>query len=146
MATNQLLRKRAEELTKKFLDQYNYVDLHALGPYYNKTSETNEIAVFKDEALINTVRMWMLSKSGDYYREPQRCGVIDLLLGAPMNQTNIDSIKNSVLSKFKAEFTLVEIIQLQINADTINRVWKVAFQVLDIINKKLVNFSINVQV
>jgi len=143
---NELIKKRVDELTKKFLDQYDYVDVHALGPYYDKTTDSTEIAVFKDNALVNTVRMWMLSKSGDYYREPQRGGVIDQILGAKMTQESLDTLKNYIINKFKNEFTLVEIVQLNINADPIYRIWRVAFQVIDIINKKLVNFSVNVQV
>jgi cobyric acid synthase len=143
---NELIKKRVDELTKKFLDQYDYVDLNALGPYYNKTTKSNEIAVFKDAALVNTVRMWMLSKAGDYYREPQRGGIIDEILGTKMTQENLNNLKSYMINKFKSEFTLVEIVQLDLTADPISRTWKVAFQVLDIINKTLVNFSVNVQV
>jgi len=143
---NQLILKRVKELRTKFLDQYDYVDLHSLGIYYDKETESNEIAVFKDKALINTVKMWMLSKKGDYYREPLRGGVIELLLGSPMTPQRASEIRSQIIDKFRIDFSLVELVQLTIDMDVKLKIWKVKYEVLDIINKKLVNFSVNVQV
>lgn len=143
---SELLLKRVEELTTKFLDQYNYVDLHALGVFYKKSTDSQEISVYKDDALINTVKMWMLSRKGDYYREPLRGGIIDFILGSKMNLDSSNAIRDKILTQFKTDFSLVEIVQLTIEMDTNNKVWKIAYNVIDIINKKLVNFSVNVQV
>jgi hypothetical protein len=141
-----IIANRIEELKRKFLTVTEYVDLYFRGIYVDPSSGEPLIAVSRDKALENSVKIWMLSRKGDYYREPFKGGVLDLLLGTPLDESRSEEIKSAITSKFQEDFSLVELKDLFIEIDYEVRVWKVGYSILDILNKRLVEFNINVQV
>lgn len=141
-----IIGARLEELKKKFIDTTEYVDLYFRGIYVDPSTREPRIAVKRDKALENIVKMWMLSRRGDFYREPFRGGVLDLLLATPLSEDQRETIAASIRSKFEKDFTLIELKSIFVEIDYELRVWKVRYSVLDILNKRLVDFNVNVQV
>jgi len=141
-----IITQRLKELEAKFVDSTEYIDLNIFGVYTSTVTGNYELAVHRDFALINSVKMWMLSRTGDYYREPTKGGIIDLLLGAPMEPSNYTSLSNEIAKKFADNFNLVELINLNLEADPVLKIWHVRVKVLDIINKRALEFSIGLEV
>ena len=140
-----ILSARIDELTAKFIDSTNYVDLNMTGTYVDESGNI-EVSLLRDKALVNGVKMWMLSREGDYYREPEKGGILDLLLGTPLDEEYSQNLKSEITTKFNAQFTLVQLIDLDVSIDNNLGVWKLYYKVLDILNKKIVDFNVNVQV
>ena len=140
-----ILSARIDELTAKFIDSTNYVDLNMTGTYIDESGNV-EVSLLRDKALVNGVKMWMLSREGDYYREPEKGGILDLLLGTPLDEEYSQNLKSEISTKFNAQFSLVQLVDLNVGIDNQLGVWKLYYKVLDVLNKKIVDFNVNVQV
>ena len=144
--SSNIILERLKELKDRFVTSTQYVDLNIFGVYTDPDTLTQEISVYRDKALINSVKMWMMSRIGDYYRDPTKGGVIDLLLSSPLTPEYRDELIQTISSKFSAQFSLIELNQLNIDMDVELRIWKVSYKVVDIINKRALDFAVNVQV
>ena len=143
---NNLVKSRFEELQEKFLKSTDYVDLNMFGPYEDENFNTIEIALRREKAIMNSVRMWVLSRQGDYYREPERGGIIELLLGSPMNDQQAETIVREISNGFAENFDLIELQSIDVFYDYDLKLWFLAFKVIDLLNKRVVDFNINAQV
>lgn len=141
-----IISARLKELEDKFISATEYVDLNVFGVYHSTQTNNWEIAVHRDFALTNSVKMWMLSKTGDYYREPTKGGIIDLLLGSSMSEEHTNSLRRDIMKRFEDNFTLIELVDLDLEPDPVSKIWKVKFKILDVINKRIAEFSLGLEV
>jgi len=83
-----------------------------------------------EEALNQSIKLWLVSSQGDIVRGPKRGGYINYWLMKPMAVDNIDRIKMAIKDGIYQDFTPSLAIELlQIEADFENRQWHIYMEV-----------------
>jgi hypothetical protein len=141
-----IIDQRLTDLTRRIDEISLYTDLILSGPKYDEDTNEIIITVTKNEALKNAVRMWFLSKMGDYERDPTRGGVLDMLLGRQLTDENAVALSSSIAAKFKIEFPYVVLGELIISVNYKINSWRAYMTLADLVSKQIIDLSINVQV
>jgi len=144
--TSYLLQDRIKSLEDKFLNQTEYTDLHVSGIYTNPVTQELDITVTRSDALMNSVKMWMMSSTAEFYRNPQRGGILSLLIGSQMNEQTQSYVESEIKTRFARDFTLVGLLSVSVTADENSRIWLIYCRVLDVINKRIADLNLNIQV
>lgn len=88
------------------------------------------LQLWGEEALKQSIKLWLASFQGDIVRNPKRSGYITYWLMKPMSVDNIDRIKMAIKDGIYQDFTPSLIIDLlQIEADFENRHWHIYMEV-----------------
>ncbi len=83
-----------------------------------------------EDALKQSIKLWLASFQGDVVRNPKRSGYITYWLMKPMSIENIDRIKMAIKDGIYQDFEPNLIIDLlQIEADFENRQWHIYMEV-----------------
>ena len=88
------------------------------------------IQVWEDEALINSLKMWIVSRRGDIIREPGRGGyLIDWLL-KPMNEISAEDVEMAIRDGIDQDFDpFLKILYLSVTPNKDQRYWNIYMEV-----------------
>lgn len=81
--------------------------------------------VWQEEALKNSIRLWIGSFEGDFIGQPRRGGEVMKHLFKPMNRTSIKKMKADLIKSFDNEFgNFARIERLSVTPMYAERKWK----------------------
>ncbi len=88
------------------------------------------IQVWEEDALINSLKMWIVSRRTDIVREPGRGGyVIDWLTKAAQEQ-NIENLEMAIRDGIDQDFSPpLQIINLEVTVNALKRTWNIYMEV-----------------
>ena len=92
------------------------------------------------DALKNVFKLWLFSNAGDYGRKIHLGGVLDFIIGKPLNESMRTEIFKKLSEEITAKFYNLVPQDLVIVADTENRAFRITLYLSDIYNK----FNFNV--
>ena len=88
------------------------------------------LQVWEQDALINSLKMWISSRKGDMIHEPRRGGYLIDWLTKSMNETNIENLEMSIRDGLDQDFSpRLQIINLIVSPDTKKRQWNIYMEV-----------------
>lgn len=141
------LEQKLDDIKRRYVDVTEYSDLSSTGLFADQESGGRPgISIRGNTALKNAIRLWVMSRIGDYDRNPNKGGSLDLILSFPVTKENQSSLKSALESKFKAEVPYVGLINLQVNAKEDVGVWQIILGVADLVTKQILDVSVNVKV
>jgi hypothetical protein len=86
--------------------------------------------IWEEEALKQSIKLWIASKKGEALRAPERGGYINRWLMQPMKDSNIDIIKMAIRDGIAQDFTpLLEILELDVKPLYDKRAWYIYLKV-----------------
>ncbi|MFW6225386.1 MAG: hypothetical protein ACOC3V_00340 [bacterium] len=86
--------------------------------------------IWNDEALNQSVKLWLASFKGEIVRDPSRSGYITYWLMRPMNEAVIDNIETAIYDGFYQDFRpYLEIRTLKIEPNYAERYWYIYMEV-----------------
>lgn len=152
MSASSIITRNIERLGQKFLSQVNYLDID----YRGKPEESaealvttidlaaisrQEIEAYKNypytptiregAVLVNDLKLWLMSTTGDYYRRLDFGGFLDNIHQYPLSNKNADTLRSSLLQAVETQFPSVEVIHLSVEADIENRGWRLQIIIKD---------------
>ncbi len=88
------------------------------------------LQVWEQDALINSLKMWISSRRGGIIREPTRGGYLIDWLTKTMSETNIENLEMSIRDGIDQDFSPhLQIINLIVSPDTKKRQWNIYMEV-----------------
>lgn len=88
------------------------------------------LQVWEKDALINSLKMWIISRRGDVVREPQRGGYVFDWLLKPMNSVNAEEVEMSIRDGIDQDFTpFLRILNLSVTPINEKRQWRIYMEV-----------------
>jgi hypothetical protein len=142
MIPTNILEKNQTVLDKRFLEKTRYIDCDYRGFIDDDTMPS----LARGDALINSVKVWLLSRGGDYYKNSEKGGIITILLNTPLTEDNISTIENAIEEKFSKTFSLLQLVSLTVIPIYEKRVWKLSFEIKDLLNNELISFGTSIKV
>jgi len=97
----------------------NYFDYDIEG---NTFIDGNAIVYENDEAIKNAISQWLVSKRGDYLKNPSEGGILDYFLFKNMTNSNLELIGFAIQNLFTINLvSLVKLVNISIQPDYTNR-------------------------
>ena len=88
------------------------------------------VQVWEEDALKNSLKMWIVSRRGDIIREPERGGFIIDWLTKPLNEENAENVEMSIRDGIDQSFApALKIQNLSVTADPERRQWRIYMEV-----------------
>ena len=88
------------------------------------------LQVWEQEALINSLKMWISSRRADIIREPERGGYLIDWLTKAMSADNIDAIQMSIRDGLDQDFSPhLQVINLIVTPDVQKRQWRIYMEI-----------------
>lgn len=115
----------------------SYIDLN----YYGVNTDSGLMVVKSFAAIKQVIKLYLLSRPGDYGRNVLKGGPLFALIGKRM--LSASEIEEAV-SKAMEIFTNIEVANLVAKKDLQNRMWIVSMQIIDTANKAIDNLSIGI--
>lgn len=152
MAAGSIITRNIERLGQKFLSQVNYLDIDYRGKTEDPPAglldfaamDQREIESYKNypytptikegAVLVNNLKLWLMSSSGDYYRRAGFGGFLDNIHQYPLSSKNAEELRTNLLQAVEAQFATIEVIHLMVEADIANRGWRLQIIVKDTIS------------
>ena len=86
--------------------------------------------IFDKDAFINSLRLWLVSKSNEIIRSPGKGGIIFYWLLKPMNEVSENDIIFSIRDGAEIDFVpAIEVSNIQVTPDYTNKTWRIQFEV-----------------
>jgi hypothetical protein len=115
----------------------NYIDLN----YYGINTDNGLIIVKSFAAIKQVIKLYLLSKPGDYGRNILKGGPLFALIGKRMlSSKDIETAVTNAMSIF----TNITVANILAKKDLTNRMWIVSMQIIDTANKAIDNLSIGI--
>jgi hypothetical protein len=88
------------------------------------------LQVWEKEALVNSLKMWIMSRKGDIIREPNRGGYLIQWLTRPMSEENAENVEMAIRDGIDQDFDpYLKILFLKVTPNYINRYWDIYMEV-----------------
>jgi hypothetical protein len=107
---------------KKYVFDYDYLGL---------TNSQGEIrTLWQEEALSQSIKLWIASFKGDAIRNPRRGGYVTRWLMKPMNTVDVDEIDMVIRNGIYEDFNpYLQILNLEIKPNYSQRYWEISLTV-----------------
>ena len=125
--------------TQDSIDVTKYSDLPAGGPNYGSTT----IQLTSIEAIKNVMKMYLLSETGDYGRNLSKGGPLFDMIGQTLNDVNRQKLATRITIALQ-QFTNITLNTLDINLDTVNKMFVVNLTFSDNYNKFYTGITLGV--
>ena len=114
-----------------------YIDLN----YYGINTDNNSLTVNSFSAVKQVIKLYLLSKPGDYGRNISKGGPLFSLLGKRMLSAKDveDQVKEALTI-----FSNITVNNILATKDLQNRMWVVSMQIIDTTNKAMDNLTIGI--
>lgn len=130
------LLKKTSKLLEKPQGNINLIDIDYKlledpdDPY---TTSTRSMVETNYNALLNTYRLWLQSKPGDYIRNPSFGGMFAFALNdrVQFTEDNVATVKNLVITESNAAFPDLSIVDCQVKRIVDERCWDITIAVQD---------------
>ena len=88
------------------------------------------LQVWEKDALVNSLKMWIVSRRGDIIREPERGGYLIDWLTKTMNEENAENVEMAIRDGIDQDFNpYLKILHLKVTAENSKRYWKIYLEV-----------------
>ena len=125
--------------TQDSIDVTKYSDLPAMGI----TTGSATLQVLGIEAVKNTMKMYLLSKKGDYGRDISKGGPLYEMVGKPLIQSNADKIKTRTTTAL-TQFTNITLNTITVDLDLEKKMFIVKLVFSDNYNKFYSGLSLGI--
>lgn len=125
--------------TTDSIDVTKYSDLPATGI----STSSQSLQVIGIDAVKNTMKMYLLSKHGDYGRSITVGGPLFTMIGKPLTQSNADLIKSNVTSALQ-NFINITLNTIDVTTDLEKKMFVVKFTFSDNYNKFYSGISLGI--
>lgn len=139
--SSSIISRNIQRLGQKFLEKVNYVDIDYRGFLDDNAFPT----ITAGNVLVNNLKLWLMSTKGDYYRRYSMGGFFDDIHKYSMSDDGAAVLTNDLRSAILANFTNIEIINLSVTPDLMQRFWRVQIIARDTITGILATLSTEVE-
>jgi len=88
------------------------------------------LQVWERDALINSLKMWVVSRRGDVIREPGRGGYLVDWLTKTMSDDNVENVEMAIRDGIDQDFDpYLRILHLRVTAENSKRYWRIYMEV-----------------
>lgn len=88
------------------------------------------VQVWERDALINSLKMWIISRKGGIVREPGRGGYVFDWLLKPMHEVNAEDVEMSIRDGIDQDYTpYLKILNLKVTPNGAGRYWRIYMEV-----------------
>lgn len=117
----------------------NYYDISLFGKRTN-TGSIEEL--WDEEALANSVVLWLSSNRGDYIRKPWKGGYVLPHLTKPMSEEIRRDLANAIIQGLQEDYDkIIKVESIAIQADYINKTWTITINAYSLDIKKIFEIS-----